>query len=166
MAVLTAPIPPNADHSIPLPRRVTAVIAGTCLRDELRRDLGSPNVVIHYHKMPPPHPARAARAGSPRDARSSRAKPRGRSLSLYSFGDTESNLHLSRCLIQPGERRCPFGTHRWEALALLEDDLHRDGTACTLNSAENFRLDNVIASLSVHCKKMLSQLSHFWGPLR
>ena len=35
-----------------------------------------------------------------------------------------------------------------------------------LNSAENFLLDNVMAPLSIHCKKMLNELSHFRGPLQ
>ena len=39
-------------------------------------------------------------------------------------------------------------------------------TARNLNSAENFLLDNVMAPLSTHCKKMLNELSHFRGPLQ
>ena len=39
-------------------------------------------------------------------------------------------------------------------------------TARNLNSAENFLRDNVMAPLSIHCKKMLNELSHFRGPLQ
>ena len=39
-------------------------------------------------------------------------------------------------------------------------------SARNLNSAENFRLDNLIAPLSIHCKKMLNELSHSRGPLQ